>query len=56
MARLNDQRIGKELTLKLANVDPQAFGGDALVWRFYKEAAHAAALEDWCRLWRGGFG
>ena len=56
MARLNDQRVGTELTLKLANVDSQAFGSDALVWRFHKEVAHPAALEDWSRLWRGGFG
>ena len=44
MARLNDQRVGTELTLKLANVDSQAFGGDVLVWRFHKEAVHAAGL------------
>ena len=43
MARLNDQRVGTELTLKLANVDSQAFGGNALVRRFHKEAVPAAA-------------
>ena len=44
MTRLNARRVGTELTLKLANVDSQAFGGDALVQRFHKEVVHDAAL------------